>query len=160
MDKRRAKGIGSKAGLKAVTLGLIIAEVIKTLAGLDNGIFKAIFWFTDYDYFLNLVIAVVIIYLCGHFYGQASSKAILINHKNYNLEGFKFGIFTLFTSTVISSCISFLILGTAEIGVKGENPISDYIITPVFIVSLYGLVPSLILGFWFGKQIRKRLKFK
>ena len=160
MDKRKAQSIGSKAGLKGVTIGLVMAEIIMTLVSLDDGIFKAVFWFADYNYLLNLIFAVIILYLCGHFYGQAASKAILISHKNYNLEGFKFGIFTLFTSTVISSCISFLIEGTGKIGVKGEQPIFDYIFSPIYWVSFFGLIPAMIVGYWFGKQIRRRIKFK
>ncbi len=160
MDKRKAKGIGSKAGLKAVTVGLVMAQIIMTVLFIDDGIFKATVWFLDTEFVYNVLFFIIIVYISGHLFGQSASKAILINHKNYNLEGVKFSLFTLATSSIISSSISFLIEGTAKIGTKGENPISDYIITPVFMVLLFGLVPALIVGYWFGKQIRKRLKFK
>jgi len=160
MDSRKAKSLGSKAGLKAVTMGLVIAEFIMTIFSWDEGIFKAIFWFANYDYLLNIVFAVIIFFLCGHFFGQAASKAILINHKHYSLEGFKFGLFTLFVTTVVSSCISFLIEGTAKIGMRGEAPVYDYIFQPVYWVCFFGLIPALVMGYWFGKQIRKRIRFK
>ena len=160
MDKRRAKGIGSKAGLKAVAAGIIMGQIIMTVLSMNDGPFKAVAWFLNTEFIYNVIFFLIVAVIAGHLFGQSASKAILINHKNYNLEGGKFSLFTLATSATISSCISFLIEGTDKIGTKGETPISDYIVTPVFMVLLFGLIPALIVGYWFGKQIRKHLKFK
>jgi len=160
MDKRKAKGIGSKAGLKAVTAGLVMAQIIMTIISLDDGVFKAVTWFLDTEFIYNVIFFVIVAFISGHLFGQSASKAILINHKNYNLEGVKFSLFTLATSSIVSSSISFLIEGTDKIGTKGETPLSDFIVTPVFMALLFGMVPALIVGYWYGKQIRKHLKFK
>jgi hypothetical protein len=161
MDKRKAKHLGSKFGIRSVTAGLIMAQVIMSVFfyNKSDGIIKAILWFTEKDYWLNLLAGIAILYLCGYFYGQASGKQVLINHKNYNLVGFKFAMFTLVTSTVISCCINFLMVGVDKVGRQGEHPITDYILNPILFILLFGLIPSLIIGFWFGKQLRKRLRF-
>lgn len=159
MDEKRAKGIGSKQGLYAVTLGLFIAQIIMTVLSIDNGIYKAVFWFYDADDILSLCIVIPIVYLCGHFFGQGAGKAILKRHRNYTWIGFKFGFLTLFICVFASSSIDFIEYGIEKIGARGQQPFLQYMIEPMFMQTLIGTIPALLIGLWCGWNIKKRRKF-
>ncbi|MFT2007490.1 hypothetical protein ACMA1I_02350 [Pontibacter sp. 13R65] len=79
MTPTEAKRIGSRQGLIAVGLGVAIAQLIMTLMiSADKGIVKAYSWFTDTNYWVNILIGVFIMFACGHLYGQLAGKLILI----------------------------------------------------------------------------------
>lgn len=163
MDKRKAKHLGGKFGLRAVTGGLFMAQIVMTIFFYNNnksdGILKAFFWFTETNFWLSLVTGISVLYICGYFYGQFCGRQVLINHKNYNLVGFKYALFALLVPTVSASFINFLIVGIDKVGQSKANPIVDSFLTPIPIIFLFGLVPALLMGYWFGKQLRRRLRF-
>lgn len=161
MDKRKAKYLGGKFGIRAVTGGILLAQLILTIFFYrkSDGLFTAFFWFTDFQYLGSLISGILILYLSGYFYGQVCGRQVLINHKNYNLVGFKFAMFSLVVSAIGSSAVNFLIVGIEEVGRQGETPIKDYIIMPIYFIHFFGLAPALIIGYWFGKQLRRRLRF-
>ena len=159
MDDKRAKSIGSKEGIFAVTLGLAITQVLMVILSLENGILKALFWFDDFDGILSICIVVPIVYLCGHFYGQRAGKAILKRHKNYNWVGVKFGFYTLFLAILTSSFIDFVEYGVEKVGERGEQPFLQYVLKPMYFQTMIGIIPALLIGLWFGLRIKKKRKF-
>ncbi|MCB0541685.1 MAG: hypothetical protein KDE33_29535, partial [Bacteroidetes bacterium] len=71
MTLTEAKIIGSRQGLISVGFGILIAQLIMTLMiSTDNGFINAFFWITDIDYWINILIGIIIIFACRHFYGQ------------------------------------------------------------------------------------------
>ena len=155
MTEVEAKKIGSRQGLICAGLGVLIAQLIMTGMILsDQNFFKAFFWFTRVNYKLNLFIGVIILLLCGHFYGQLAGKAILIKRRNFILVGFLCGMAVLLSTAFLSSLTGFFQEGIYNIGTN-DNPFEDYIFKPLYWVTLFGIIPSLLVGIWFGGQIKR-----
>lgn len=155
MDEKLAKKIGSRQALKSVGIGLLIAQLIMTWLSSDGGLLKGFLWFMGFGYNLNLAIGIAIMLLSGHFFGQRAGLEILIKKRDYRWTGFKYGMATLLTTVFLASWTGFFQEGIDNIGTNDE-PINDYIFKPVFWVFIFGLIPVLLVGFWFGRQIKKR----
>lgn len=151
MTEIEAKKIGSKQGLLSVGIGLLIAQLIMTLFSSN------FFWFTSASFKLNLAIGIIIMLLSGHLFGQLAGIAILIKKRNYILTGFLNGMAVLMTTAFLSSWVGFFQEGFDNIGTN-DNPFEDYIFKPIFWIFLFGLLPSFLVGIWFGKQIKKHEK--
>ena len=156
MDTDIAEKIGSRQAIKAVTIGLIIAYLIMALPSIaDDGLIKGLFWFLNVSFKFNLLVGVICMYLCGHFFGRRAGYEILINKRNNFLVGFICGLLIIVTTTFLTSWVGFFQEGVDNIG-SDDNPFEDYIVKPVFWVLIFGLVPCLFVGLWFGYSIKKR----
>ncbi len=156
MTITEAKKIGSRQGLISVSLGILIAQLIMTLMiSTDVGFFKAFFWFTNITYWINILIGVVIMLGCGHFYGQLAGKLILIRKWNYVLTGFLIGLAIILTTAFFASWTGFIQEGIDNIGTN-DDPFFDYIFKPMYWVTMFGFIPALIVGAWFGGRIKKK----
>ncbi|HEV2833468.1 MAG TPA: hypothetical protein VGW31_15920 [Hanamia sp.] len=158
MTTGQAKKIGSRQGLIAVALGVLIAQLIMTaMISFDQSFFKAFFWFTKIDYKLHILIGIIIMLFCGHFYGQLAGKAILINKKNFILVGFLCGMAVLLTTAFLAGWTGFFQEGIDNIGTH-DNPFEDYIFKPLYWVTVFGIIPALLVGIWFGRQIKRQAR--
>jgi hypothetical protein len=157
MTETEAKKIGSRQGLICVGLGLLIAQLIMTWMTSDDGIIKGFLWFTTINYKLNILIGAIIMLLCGHFYGQIAGSQIIIKKRNHILIGFLTGIAVLITTAFLCGWTGFFQEGIDNIGTE-DNPFQDYIIKPLFWVAIFGIVPALLVGIWFGGQIKRKGK--
>jgi hypothetical protein len=156
MTEVEARKIGSRQGLICSGLGVLIAQLIMTaMISSDQGFFKAFFWFARVNYKLNLFVGIVILLLCGHFYGQIAGKAILTKKKNFVLVGFLTGMAVLLTTAFLAGWTGFFQEGIDNIGTN-DNPFEDYIFKPLFWVTIFGIIPALLVGIWFGGQIKKK----
>ncbi len=154
MTELEAKKIGSKQGLISVLLGLLIAQLIMTYVFLDKGIINAFLWFISSGYNLNILIGIIIMLLCGHFYGQLVGKSILIKKRNYILTGFLYGIAVLMTTTFFSCLTGFFQEGIEDVGTD-NTPFYDYVLKPLTWIFFVGLLPVFFVGTWCGRQIKK-----
>ena len=149
-----AKRIGGKYGLICVGIGVIIAQSIMTfLVSLDIGIIKGFFWFTKIGYLLNIIIGILIMFGSGYYFGQIAGKEIIIKKRNSILVGFLTGMIVLISTSFLSSWVGFFQEGIDNIGTR-DNPFFDYIFKPVYWVTIFGILPSLIVGIWFGRRIK------
>jgi len=57
----------------------------------------------------------------------------------------------------LASWTGFFQEGLEDVGRQG-SPFFDYIFTPLFSVTFFGLLPVLVVGFWFGSRIHKEGK--
>ncbi len=119
------------------------------------GYIKGFFWFTTFNYKLNLFIGAVIMFLCGHYFGQLAGKAIIIKKKNYILVGLLCGMAVLISTAFLSGLTGFIQQGIENIGTN-DDPFEDYIFKPFFWISIFGMIPSSLIGLWFGRQIMIR----
>jgi hypothetical protein len=157
MIESEAKKIGSYLALKSILIGLLIAECIMTLFASDSGIIKAIFWFTDFDYLFNILFAVIVSITISYFFGKTAGKRILINKNNEYLIGILTGFAILIVSSFISSWVGFFQEGIDNVGAH-DDPFYDYIFKPVYAVTFFGFIPVLVVGSWYGRQIKKHAK--
>ncbi|QNA45769.1 hypothetical protein [Lacibacter sediminis] len=158
MTVTEAKKIGSRQGLLSVIIGLIIAQLIMTgLISSDKEFIKAFFWFTTIDYKLNIFIGAAIMLICGHLYGQIAGTQILIKKRNFILVGFLSGMAVLLTTAFFAGWTGFFQEGLDNIGTN-DDPFEDYIFKPLFWVTIFGFIPALLVGIWFGAQIKRKAR--
>ena len=91
----------------------------------------------------------------AYFFGQLAGFEILIKHRNYLLTGIKYAVLTLITGTLIGSSVGFLQEGIKDIG-GFANPFYDYYFKPLYWVTMFGIIPAIIVGLLFGRQIKKQ----
>ena len=148
------KQIGSQIAIKSTLIGLVIAYLIMSiLIGFDDG-FSALLWITKIDFWPNLLLGVFGLISMGYLFGQRAGVEILEKNKNYSWIGIKYGFIILVTGTLIGSTLGFIEEGLDNIGTH-ENPFFDYYFKPLYWVLIFGTIPVLIVGFWFGKTIKK-----
>lgn len=157
MDRKIAKQIGQRLAIKSGLIGLIIAYII--FGGLiyswDAKFVKSLFWITDVEFVIHLIIGAVGLLTMAYFFGQLAGIDILIKRKNELWTGIKYRLFTLFTGTLIGSSVGFVQEGIDNIGGFG-NPFYDYYFKPVYWVTMFGIIPVIMVGLWFGRQIKKQ----
>jgi hypothetical protein len=157
MTTEEARKIGGKQALKSVGIGLIIAQLMMTLLSSDNGFLKGLIWFTDISFGLNLAIGIIIMLLCGYYFGQKAGFEILIKERNYAWIGLKYGMLILLTTAFLSGWTGFFQDGLNKNNYPFNNsPFHDYIIKPTLLIFEFGFFPVLFVGFWFGKQIKNK----
>ena len=158
MTTGQAKKIGSRQGLIAVALGVLIAQLIMTaMISFDQSFFKAFFWFTTINGRWNLLIICIIMLLCGYVYGQVAGQHILMRQRNFILVGFLCGMAVLLTTAFLAGWTGFFQEGIDNMGTP-DNPFEDYIFKPLYWVTVFGIIPALLVGIWFGRQIKRQAR--
>jgi hypothetical protein len=149
-----AKKIGSRQGLMAAGLGLLIAQMIMTyMISIDRGITDAFLWFTTINFKLPVFIGCLILLTSAYFFGQVAGKAILIKNQNYVLAGPLCGMAVLLVTASLSGLTGFFQEGLGKIGSE-DNPFEDYIFKPFYWVALFGWIPAIVVGTFFGWRIK------
>ncbi len=139
-------------------MGLLIGYAIVgglLLSSSNMKFIKAVFWIFDVDFWYHLIIGASGLLTMGYFFGQLAGVEILVNQKNDLWTGIKYGLVTLLTGTLIGSSVGFIQEGIDNIG-GFSNPFYDYYLKPMYWVTLFGIVPVVIVGLWFGRQIKRR----
>lgn len=158
MTITEAKNIGSRQGMISVGLGFLAAQLIMTLLLTpDEGFLSAFTWLLEINYIINIIIGAVVMLLSGHYFGQLAGKEIIMENRDQTWVGFKYGMLILWTGTFMGSLIGFF--GEVLCDNKLHSaPFFDYLFKPMFWVTIFGMFPVLIVGFWFGRQIKKKVK--
>ena len=156
MTQKEAEKIGGALGLVYAGVGIIIAQLIfMTILASEKGFWKGFFWFTTVNYKLNLFIGIVMICSCGYYYGKLAGKQILFKERHFVLVGILTGIAVLISTAFLSGWTGFFQEGIRNIGTD-DNPFVDYILKPFFWITLFGIIPAIIVGVIFGFNIVKK----
>ncbi|MFL5730548.1 MAG: hypothetical protein ACJ75J_13765 [Cytophagaceae bacterium] len=155
MNISRAKQIGRKKALISITLGLIISYLIIALLWTTEGFVKSLLWISEFGYTLNILSGIAFLYTLGFFFGQMSGVEILIRKRNPFFTGIKYAFLTLIISATLASSIGFFQEGIHHFS-EHETPIVDYIIKPLFWIGIFGFIPVILTGVFFGYSIKKR----
>jgi hypothetical protein len=157
VDITTAKQIGQRLAIKSGLIGLFIAYIIfgGLLYSWDMKLFKAVFWIFDVEFWYHLIIGAIGLLTMAYFFGRLAGVEILVKKRNELLTGIKYGLLTLVTGTLIGSSVGFIQEGIDNIGGFG-NPFYDYYFKPMYWVIIYGMVPVIIVGLWFGRQIKRQ----
>jgi len=141
------KKIGYTQAFKAITFGLVIAYVIMALMA-------GPFWLFQFDYAPTILFAAVMIYIAGYFFGGLTGIWILKHKRPAILFGIIGGFLIVWTSTFIGSLIGFMNEGLPNQSEISE-PIHDYIYKPMALVTMFGFLPIIFVGIWFGLSVKK-----
>lgn len=159
---KTAKHIGQSLAIKSGVIGLLIGYivfgwVISTWmsSNLGEKLTKAAFWIFHVEFWYHLLIGAIGLLAAAYFFGQLAGVEILIKRKNQFVTGVKYGLITLITGTLIGSSVGFIQEGLDNFG-DFSNPFYDYYFKPLYWVTTFGIIPVIIVGLWFGQQIRKR----
>ena len=156
MTPQTSRDIGSRIAWKAILIGLIVGYLIFSIFFLlIGGGLKSFVVLFQVDYFPNILVGVLGLTLIGILCGRLAGYEILAKKKNETLVGIKYAFVTLITGTVIGCCVGFFQEGIHNLNTD-DNPFEDYFYKPIFWIVLFGLVPALFIGTWFGKQIKKK----
>lgn len=144
MTIKEAKRLGSQEAIGSVFIGFVIAYLIA------SPFFGGLLWIAKSNFKENLVIGMVIMLVSGYIYGRRAGYEILIKKRDHTWVGFKYGFLTLFTTAFFSGWIGFFREGIYE-------PDSfSYIFLPLIWITVFGIVPVVLIGFWFGRQIKNQ----
>ena len=149
--------VGSKYAIYSVLIGATIAYSIMTFFSYEGNLLKALSWIKEWNYVSNLLVGLFGLLLFGYFFGRLAAKEIIEKNRDHTWVGFKYGILTLWSGTLLGSLVGFFQEGFHKIGMH-DDPFVDYIYKPMFWVTFFGLFPVLFVGFWFGRQIKKHSK--
>jgi hypothetical protein len=157
MNDQEAQKIGSRLAIKSVLIGAVVAYIIMGLMtwSWDNNVIEGLTWIKHIGYFENLLVGLFGLLASGYIFGKKAGHEIIVQKKDHTWVGFKYGLLTLWAGTFVGSLLGFFEEGLDNIG-TGDNPFEDYFFKPFFWITLFGLVPVVLVGFWFGSQIKKK----
>ncbi len=143
------KKIGYGQAFKAITIGLIIAYIIMALMA-------GPFWLFQFDYAPTILFGALVIYIAGYFFGGLTGIWISKQSKLAIPLGIVAGFLIVWTGTFFGSLIGFM-----KEGLPNQSDISeslhDYIYKPIALVTIYGFLPIIVVGIWFGLSIKKKI---
>ena len=154
MEIAQAKKIGRKQALIVSGIGVLTAQLIIILfLSVDIGIFKSFFWFLN-SWFSSLV-ALVVLYFSARVIGQLAGKSILVKKRNPYL----IGLLTRYAVVLITTTLSAAIIGltmTRYRYLKDHlSRMGDYLLEAIEIILVFGFIPPLLLGLYFGFRMRR-----
>ena len=142
-----AKSIGYKQAFKAITIGLAIAYFIMALLAGPA-------WLFQFDYAPAIIFSAIATYVAGYFFGGLTGIWIIKMKLPAIPLGILSGFLIVWSATFVGSLIGFF-----NEGFQNQNSISesfrDYIFKPIALVTIYGFVPIVLVGLWYGFSIKK-----
>jgi hypothetical protein len=147
-DINTAKRIGYRQAFKAITIGLAVAYFIMALIG-------GPFWLFGFDYAPTLIFAAIVLYITGYLFGGIAGKLIILRKYSPVLVGLISGFLIIWSGTFVGSLVGFFNEGLPNKS-SISDPFEDYILTPIVTVSVFGFVPTVIIGIWYGWSIKRR----
>jgi len=149
-----SKRIGQRLAVKSGLIGLLIAYLIMTLLHSGETFINALTWITQDNYQINMIVGACGLVLASYFFGQRAGIEIIIKKRNPGWTGIKYGLLTLWVGTIIGSSIGFVQEGLDAFRPSYDEPFFDYFYKPWFWVTFFGLIPVIVVGLWFGRQIK------
>ena len=156
MDPKTAKQIGQRLGLRSAFIGLVTAYLIYSgvLLQLGDKPAHAFLWLFYDDYAINTIVGAIGLLLMGWLFGELAGHQIIFKKRNELLIGVLTGLLTLLTGTLIGSTVGYFQEGFDNSDVL--EALFDYYYKPLFWVTVFGTIPAIIVGIWFGRQIKKQ----
>jgi ribose/xylose/arabinose/galactoside ABC-type transport system permease subunit len=148
MDISTAKRIGSQQAIKAVTIGLVVAYSMMGLIMSDA------LWLFEFEYSKTILFAILATYILGFLFGRRTGVSILIDRNPSLLIGIGYCLLTVWIATFMTSLIGFFGEGIG----RSDEPFTDYIWKPFMLVAFFGLIPTILIGLWWGYSIRSKGK--
>jgi hypothetical protein len=152
MDTNQSKQIGSRLALLFAGLGLLTAQLIMMYFFYPEGFLNALFWFSGTRFKTSLVAGILLLFLFAWLYGKRAGYNILVLQKNAIWEGIQCSFLSMLSAIFTVSWIGYFQEGL----LSSEAPLIDYVLKPIYWVSIIGGIPVILLGVLLGWQIKKR----
>lgn len=154
----KAQKIGYKYAFISNLIGLLSAILILMYLGrvdsLRSNFFTLLYFFTDFA--LNFSAGLAGMFITAYYLGKRAGLRVLKEQSNPFTVGILTGILVLIAGTFAGSLIGFFQEGWSNIGTH-DNPFVDYLFKPLFWILSYGFIPVLIVGFWYGSRLAKKI---
>jgi len=146
-DFKTIKKIGYTQAFKAITVGLAIAYLIMSLMA-------GPFWLFQVDYSPTIIFAAITTYFVGYYFGGLTAIWIFKKKRLAILFGIIGGFLIVWCATFIGSLVELIKEGLPN---KSEisEPFHDYVYKPMALVTMFGFLPIVLVGIWFGLSIKK-----
>lgn len=149
MNEKQAKQIGSRKTTIAVLIALAVAYAM--MAGMtgDGG------WLSsEPSIMFNIIGGGVFVLAAGVFIGRYTGRSILVNGRNRYWIAIKNSFYVLWLGTLLGALIGFFQEGIhSPFGLP--DGIDNYIVKPIAMVTIFGCVPTIIIGAILGYSIKK-----
>ena len=154
MDKKRAKQLGRMRAFESVTIGVIIFFLVGVFLFSNEGL-RSILWLQYLDLYNWLFIAnwLVTFYVLAIIIGNYGGKEILIRNKSSLIVGVKSGVLILCSAAFFGCLLGFITEGIENAG-SSDFPLVEYFMKPIFWIFIYGLIPSILMGIFFGWRVK------
>ena len=155
MEIEEVKKIGGKYGVFSAIIGFIAIEIFSVFGHLNSNhsIKEGLLWFTDATTNEYMIIgSPIVLILFSYLYGRIAAVEIIFKQRNYILVGFICGLTILITTLFFAGIIS-NVQDYVENYKKKSYETNIFYILPFLI--LYGLIPTFLIGFWFGRQVKR-----
>ena len=159
MKEKAAKRIGIKYGIKSIIIGVITSYCTIFVFFLLSGEgLKSIIWLNELDFYSLLFILnwIFSFFLFALIFGIKAGKEILIQKRDFEKVGMKYGVLTLIFASFLG-CLPGLISEGMEGFTLKSYGINSYIFKPMFWIIFFGIIPAVLTGRWFGKKIKSKI---
>ncbi|HZG00847.1 MAG TPA: hypothetical protein VEY71_07585 [Chitinophagales bacterium] len=147
MKSATAKAIGSKCAIEFAVVGFIVAYLYMVL--LDG----SLFWIFYFSYALVLVFAALVILLIAHFIGKVAGDLIIVKKWNFAVVGLGTTLLTLWIGVFVASLLTYFTEGL--VNRTPSEAAYHYIYKPLLIVTVWGCIPIVVIGIFFGYRIKR-----
>ena len=149
MTPELAKNIGIKKALQSATIGLLVVFLFMTLLARGN-----FFWLAEWNYLINIIIGIAILYGLAYLFGKNAGNEILIKKKDSDKVGAKYGVLILIITAFLFGWTGFVQEGMEPYDTFWDS-FEDYIFKPFFWIIVIGIIPAILVGIQFGRWIKK-----
>lgn len=143
------KTVGMHKAIFCASIGLLTALVINLLLGTIV---------LAFNFPVPVIAGVIGLYACAYFYGKIAGQIVhRIGAGNFNV--WLIGIILAWSCVITMGLVGSSIYFFKELNDSTlSETFFDYIFKPVFWVGFFGVIPALILGLVWAKQMKKEFK--
>lgn len=145
--------IGRTQAIKSSLIGLVTAYLLMAGILMGDSLMDALLWIRMVDFWPNLLVGLAGLFLSAYVFGGWAGKEIIEKGRNHYFVGIKYGLIILFFGSLFGNTVGFVTEGLSELG-QG-SPIIDYYVKPLYWIFIFGLIPTIIIGCFFGRRIWK-----
>lgn len=155
MNKKKAKKIGRLRAYESVAIGVSIFYLVGIFIFSNEGL-QSLLWISYLDLYnwIFVVNWIATFLILAYFVGNYAGKEILHLKSNPWLVGLKSGITILASGALLGCFLGFMLNGIENLGTN-ENPLMDYFLKPVFWIVVYGSLPAILMGLYYGWRINQ-----
>ena len=156
MNKIIARRIGRNLAIVSTLIGIAIVYVFGMMWHWWDA-----YWILDFEFRNNVAVAALGGLVAAYFFGQSAGTDILIGKRNEYWTGIMYGLLVLVTGALVGCSVGFIghlvnDKGTDVDALPDVNPFFAYYLMPLAWVTGFGITPVIVVGLWFGWQIKKQ----